>query len=69
MEPSKDSTSSPLRKAIREATKNKLKEEAWLQKQRNIANGIGASQQRSSSISLEVDQHCVVIEDVNPPLN
>ena len=28
---------------------------------------IGASQQRSSSISLKVDRHYVVIEDVNPP--
>ena len=52
---------------MREAAKNKLKEEAWLQKQRNVVADIGASQQRNFSASLEVDQHCVVIEDVNPP--
>ena len=33
----------------------------------NLAVGIGASVQRSSSISLEVDQHYMVIEDVNLP--
>ena len=66
-EPSIDSTPLPLRRNMKEGTENKLREEAWLQKQRNIATGIGASEQRSSSISLEVDQHCVVIEDVNPP--
>ena len=52
---------------MREAAENKLKEEAWLQLQKNRAAGIGDSEHRSSSISLEVDQHCVVIEDVNPP--
>ena len=34
VEPSKDSTPSPLRIALRETTKNKLREEAWLQKQK-----------------------------------
>ena len=56
-----------MRRAKKKAIENKLREEAWLQKQKNIATGIGASEQRSSSISLEVDQHYVVIEDVNPP--
>ena len=56
-----------MRRAKKKAIENKLREEAWLQKQKNIATGIGASEQRSSSISLEVDQHCVVTEDVNPP--
>ena len=66
-EPSRDSTPSPLRQAQREAIENKLREEAWLQKQKNLAIGIGAFEQISSSISLEVDQYCVAIEDVNPP--
>ena len=52
---------------MREAVENKLKEEAWLQKQKNVVAGISASEQRRSSIYLEVYQHCVVIEDVNPP--
>ena len=30
VEPSRDSTPSPLRRAKKEATDNKLKEEAWL---------------------------------------
>ena len=40
--PSRNSTPSPLRRARREATKNKLREEAWLQKQRNLATGVKA---------------------------
>ena len=38
-----------------------------MQKQRNIANGVGALERRSSSISQEIEQHGVVIEEVNPP--
>ena len=67
VEPSRDSTPSPLRRAKKEATNNKLREEAWLQNQKNVAGSIGASEQRSSSISSEVDQHYVIIKDVNPP--
>ena len=63
-EPSRDSTPSSLRRVKREAIENRLREEAWLQKQKNLATGIGASEQRSSSISPEVDQLCVVIENV-----
>ena len=55
VEPYRDSTPSPLRRVMRETAENKLKEEAWLQKQRNIAVSVGASQQRSSSTSLEMD--------------
>ena len=54
-EPSRDSTPSPLRKAKRETTETRLREETWLQKQKNLATGISALEQRSSSISLEVD--------------
>ena len=32
-----------------------------------MAIGVGASEPRSSSISQEVEQHCVVIKEVNPP--
>ena len=66
-EPSRDSTPSLLRRAKRETLENNLREEAWLQKQRNLATSIGASEQRSSLIAPKVDQHYVVIEDVNPP--
>ena len=51
IEPSRDSTPFPLRRARREDTANKLKEEARLQKQRNLAIGVGASEPRSSSFS------------------
>ena len=52
VELSRDSTPPPLSKARKEVVENKLREEAWLQKQRNLATGIGASEQRSSSFSL-----------------
>ena len=32
-----------------------------------MAIGVGASEPRRSSISQEVEQHCVVIEEVNHP--
>ena len=51
--PSRDSTPSPLKRAKKEVAENKLREEAWLQKQRNMAIGVGASEQRSSIISLD----------------
>ena len=51
---------------MKEDAKNKLREEAWLQRQRNMATGVGASEPRRSSISPEVEQHYVVIEEVNP---
>ena len=34
---------------------------------RNFATGIGALEPRSSSVSLEVEQQAVVIEEANPP--
>ena len=52
---------------MKEAAENKLKEEAWLQRQRNMATGVGTSKPKSLSISQEVEQHCVVIEEVDPP--
>ena len=55
IEPLKDSTPSPWKRARKEAVKNKLKEKAWLQKERNMATGVGASELRNSSISQEVD--------------
>ena len=39
-----------------------------MQKQRNLAAGVGASEPRSSSFSQEVDQHFAVIEEANPSL-
>ena len=36
-------------------------------RQRNKATGVGASKPRSSSISQEVEQHFVMIEEANPP--
>ena len=63
--PSRDSTPSPLRRARGEAVENKLREEALLQKQRNLAAGVGASKPRSFSISQEVEQQFVVIEEAN----
>ena len=43
---------------MREVVEDKFREEAWLQKQRNIVAGIGASDRgaRCSVDSLEVDQ-------------
>ena len=67
VDPSRDSTPSSLRRAKKEAAMNNLKEKTWLQRQRNIATGGGASKPRSSSISQEVEQHFIVIEEVNPP--
>ena len=55
-EPSRDSTPSPLRRAKRDAVENRLRKKARLHKQKNLATSIGVSDQRSSSISLEVDQ-------------
>ena len=68
-EPSRDSTPSPLRKAKKEAAEKKLREEAWLHKQKNKATSVRAlvGGAMSSSISLEVDQQFVAIEDLNPP--
>ena len=63
--PSRDSTPSPLRRARGEAKENKLREEALLHKQRNLAAGVGASKLRSFSISQEVEQQFVVIEEAN----
>ena len=69
MEPSRDSTPSALRRTLLEAAENRMREEAWVQKQKDKAAGVGASTggTRSSSTSLEVDQQYIVIEDVNPP--
>ena len=65
--PLRDSTLSPIKRSRREAKESKLREEAWLQKQRNRATGVEAFEQRSSSISQEVEQHfVVVIKDQNP---
>ena len=66
-EPFRDSTPLLLRGSKREATENKLREEARLQKKKNLATVVGDSKPRSSSISLEVDQQVVLIEEVNPP--
>ena len=46
-----------------------MKSEAWVQRQKDKVAGVGASAKgtRSSSASLEADQHYVIIEDVNPP--
>ena len=54
---SRNSTPSPLRRVRREAKKNKLREEVWLQRQRNLTTGVGALEPRSSSISQEVEQY------------
>ena len=64
----RDSTPSPLGRARREAEEeNKLRKVTWLQRQRNLAIGVGTSKPRSSSISQVVEQHFVVIEEANPP--
>ena len=42
--PLKDSTPIPLKRARMEAQENRLRGEAWLQKQKNKAIGIGASE-------------------------
>ena len=68
VDPSRGFTPLPLRKAKKETTENMLKEEAWLQRQRNMAIGVGAFELQSSYISQEVEQHCVVIEEVNSSL-
>ena len=64
---SRDSTHSTIRRARKESEGNKVKKEAWFQKQRNRATGVGAYEQRSSSISQEVEQRFGVIDEVNPP--
>ena len=64
---SRDSTPSLISRARREVEENKLREEAWLQGQRNRAIGVEASKPRSSSIFQEVEQHFMVIEQANPP--
>ena len=69
MQPSRESTPSPVRRALLEAAQNRMRLEAWMQKQKDKAAGVGASAGgiRSSSASLEVDQQYVIIKDVNPP--
>ena len=61
--PSQELTPSPLKKARIEAQENKLREEAWLSKQKNKATSIGVSEQRRSSLSQEAEQHFVMIEE------
>ena len=65
--PSQDSTPTPFRRSRREAEETKLRKEAWFQRQRNRATRVGASEPRSSSISQEVEQHFVMIDEANPP--
>ena len=67
-QPSEELLPSSVRKALLEAAENRIRTEAWLQRQKDKAAGVGASTRgtRSSFTSLEVDQQYVVIEDVNP---
>ena len=52
-----------------EAAQDRLRNEAWLQRQKDKATGIGGFTRgtRSSSASLEVKQDYIVIEYANPP--
>ena len=56
-------------RALLEAAQDRLRNEAWLQRQKDKATGIGGSARgtRSSSASLEVEQDYIVIEYANPP--
>ena len=53
--PFRDTTPFPPRRAQREAEENKLREEAQVQKQRNLGARVGALELRSSSISQELE--------------
>ena len=59
----------PGKRALLEVAQDRLRNEAWLEWQKDKATGIGgfAKGTRSSSVSLEVEQDYIVIEDANPP--
>ena len=67
--PSGEPTSLSGKRALLEAAQDRLRNEAWLQRQKDKATGIGGSARgtRSSSASLEVEQDYIVIEEENPP--
>ena len=69
VQPSGKSTPYPARRALVEVAQDRLRIEAWLQRQKEKATEVGGSTRgtRSSSASLEVEQDYIVIEDVNPP--
>ena len=69
MQPSGKSTPSPARRALLEVAQDRLRIEAWLQRQKEKATEVGGSTRciRNSSTSLEVEQDYIVIKDVNPP--
>ena len=67
--PSGERTSLSGKRALLEAAQDRLRNEAWLLRQKDKATEIGGSTKgtKSSSASLEVEQDYIVIEDANPP--
>ena len=57
------------RQQLLKAAQDKARTEAWVQRQKDKATGVGTSirSTRSSSTSLEVEHNFIVIEEVNPP--
>ena len=68
VEPSGEPIPFPSRRALLEVAQDRLSNEAWLQRQKDKATGVGGSTRgtKSSSTSLEVEQDYIVIEDANP---
>ena len=69
VQPSGESTQSSIKRALQEAGQDRLRTNAWLQRQKDKATRVGGSIRRtkSSSASLEEEREYIVIEEVNPP--
>ena len=69
MQPSSESTPSPVRRALLEVAQDRLRIEAWLQRQKDKTTRVGGLVRgtRSSYTSLEVEHDYVIVKDVNPP--
>ena len=67
--PSGEPTSLSSKRALLKAAQDRLRNEAWLQRKKDKATGIGGSARgtKSSYASLEEEQDYIVIEDANPP--
>ena len=69
VEPSGEPIPFPGKRALLEVAQDRLRNEAWLQRQKDKATRIGGSARgtRSSYASSEVEQDYIVIKDANPP--
>ena len=69
MQPTPNQPPHLSRQQLLEVAQDRARTQAWVQRQKDKASGVGTSTRatRSSSTSLEVEHNFIVIEDVNPP--